>query len=100
MARLPDDVRSALRTFAFHLGNGTLARDVLADVDYRPALMEFGSDLERVFAIFANVLDVDAAGRVTNYAHAERRAAQWIRGYCEEQYRVEPPFEDWEFELA
>jgi hypothetical protein len=99
MSRLPQDVRSAFRLFAFYLGNGTLALEVLEGFDYRPALMEFGSDLERVFAIFANVLDVDTAGQVTNYAHAERRAAQWIRGYCDEHYQVDPPFEDWEFEL-
>lgn len=73
--------------------------DLLEDIDYRPALMEFGSNLERVFAIFANVLEVDDSGRVTNYDHAEYRAAQWIRSYCDEQYQVEPPFEDWEFEL-
>ena len=30
---------------------------------------------------------------------SDRRAAQWIRSYCEPTYKVEPPFEQWEMEL-
>ena len=100
MAQLPEDVRSACRFFAFFLANGTLELDLLDGIDYRPALMEFGSALEQAVAIFVNVLDVDSDGRVTNGAVAKRRAAQWIRRYCDPEYVVEPPFEDWEVELA
>jgi hypothetical protein len=64
--RLPEDVRSSLRFFAFYLANGTVDMELLADVDYRPELMRYGSDLERVFAIFSNVLEVDEEGNVTN----------------------------------
>lgn len=99
MAQIPEDVRSALRFFAFYVANGTLVMDLLEDFDYRPVVMSFGSGLEQVFAIFANVLDVDEAGRVTNYGDAEYRAAQWIRGACDPTYRIDPPFAAWETEL-
>ncbi|MEV6300529.1 hypothetical protein AB0M02_14070 [Actinoplanes sp. NPDC051861] len=99
MAQLPEDVRSAFRFFAFYLANGTLVMDVLEDFDYRPVVMTYGSGLEQVFAVFANVLDVDEAGQVTNYSDAEYRAAQWIRRACDGAYEVDPPFADWELEL-
>lgn len=100
MIRLPEDVRSSLRFFAFYLANGTVDMELLADVDYRPELMRYGSDLERVFAIFSNVLEVDEEGNVTNHDVAQRRAAQWIRRFCDPSYEVVPPFEGWEIELV
>ena len=51
------------------------------------------------FAIFLNVLDVDAEGHVANGSNAMRRAAQYLRWYCDSQYHVEPPFAAWETEL-
>jgi hypothetical protein len=100
MAQLSQQVRGSIRLFAFYLANGTLALDVLDGVDYRKNLMKYGSDLEQPFAVFANVLDVDDDGHVTNDQAAGRRAAQWIRAYCDSSYVVEPPFEDWETELV
>lgn len=99
MAQLPEDVRSALRFFAFYLANGTLVMDLLENFDYRSLLMTYGSGLEQVFAIFANILDVNDVGEVTNYGDAEYRAAQWIRRVCDSTYQVDPPFADWEIEL-
>lgn len=99
MAHLPTDVRAALRFFAFYLGNGTLDVDLLEGIDYRAHLLEFGSDLEMVFAIFANVLEVDADGNTLNNGVAQDRAAEWIRHRFDPTYRVEPPFEPWETEL-
>lgn len=99
MAQLPEDVRAALRFFAFYLANGTLVMDLLEDFDYRSTVMAYGSGLEQVFAIFANVLDVNDVGEVTNYGDAEYRAAQWIRRVCDSTYEVDPPFADWEIEL-
>ena len=57
------------------------------------------SAMEAAFAIFLNVLELAAQGRVTNAKHAEHRAAQFLRRYCDGTYEVEPPFEDWEVEL-
>jgi hypothetical protein len=90
VAQLPGDVRSAFRFFELEL---------LEDFDYRSAIMSYGSGLEQVLAIFANVLDVDETGRVTNYSEAEFRAAQWIRRFCDHDYLVDPPFAAWELEL-
>ena len=100
MTRLPVDVRTSLRFFAFFLANGTIDVDLLEGIDYRPALMEYGSALEMAFAIFTNVLEIDEEGRVTHADLAQKRAAQWIRRYCDPSYHVEPPFESWEVELA
>ncbi|MBQ0994249.1 hypothetical protein KBX08_29735 [Micromonospora sp. H61] len=99
MAHLPEDVRASFRFFAFYLANDTLVMDLLEDFDYRPVVMAHGSGLEQVFAIFANVLDVNESGEVTNYGDAEYRAAQWIRRCCDDSYKVDPPFAGWELDL-
>ncbi|WP_234319216.1 DUF7677 family protein [Streptomyces sp. NRRL S-237] len=99
VAHLPTDVRAALRFFAFFLGNGTLDVELLEGIDYREHLFTYGSDLEMVIAVFTNVLEVDDHGRTLNDGDAQYRAAQWIRGRCDPEYRVEPPFEAWETEL-
>jgi hypothetical protein len=99
MSQLPEDVRSACR-YLFFIANGTLAVELLDGIDYRSALMEFGSPLEQAFAIFMNVLDVRPDGEVRNAGDATYRAAQYVRQYCDPSYIVEPPFERWETELV
>ncbi len=99
VTHLPSDVRAALRFFAFFLGNGTLAVELLDGIDYREHLLTFGSDLEMIFAIFANVLRVDDDGQTLNDGDAQYRAAQWVRARCDPDYEVQPPFEAWETEL-
>lgn len=99
MGQLPVDVRASFRFFAFYLANGTIDVDLLDGVDYRPALFQSGSALEQVFAIYCNVLEVDANGEVLNEGDAQYRAAQWIRRYCDPAYDVEPAFQGWETEL-
>ncbi|WP_030689480.1 hypothetical protein [Streptomyces globisporus] len=99
MGHLSVDVRASLRFFAFYLANGTIDVDLLDGFDYRPALFQFGSPLEQVFAIYSNVLQVDTNGEVLNDGDAQYRAAQWIRRYCDPTYVVEPPFQAWETEL-
>ncbi|MFD7763364.1 DUF7677 family protein [Streptomyces microflavus] len=93
------DVRASLRLFAFYLANGTLDLDMLDGFDYRSTVFHSGSSLEQVFAIYSNVLQVDADGMVLNDGEAQYRVAQWVRVCCDPSYRVEPPFEDWEMEL-
>jgi hypothetical protein len=99
VGHLPVDVRASLRFFAFYLANGTIDVDLLDGFDYRPALLTFGSSLEQVFAIYGNVLEVDANGEVLNDGDAQYRAAQWIRHFCDPTYEVDPPFQAWETEL-
>lgn len=84
--------------FAFYLANGTVSPDLM-DVDYRPHLVEFGSELEMVFAIFLNVLETDEQGSPTNADEAQRRAAEWVRQYMDPAYEPDPPLEAWECEL-
>ncbi|GAA5160727.1 hypothetical protein GCM10023321_43880 [Pseudonocardia eucalypti] len=51
--RLSESARGAVRDFAFAVADGALYVDQYGDLgDYRPALMEYGSALEMVFAIF------------------------------------------------
>jgi hypothetical protein len=72
------------------VANGTLGQPVLDGIDYSFVLSEEPSALERVYAIFANVIEMDDVGNVLNAKYAERRAAQWLRSYIEPAYSVAP----------
>lgn len=98
MPKLSPSTSHAIRQFSFWIANRTVGLPLLDKVDYS-CIFEEPSALEQTYAIFANVLELDAGGTVLNAKHAERRAAQFIRSYVEPSYRVEPPFEDWEVAL-
>jgi hypothetical protein len=98
MAKLSPSTSHAIRQFSFWIANGTVGHPMLDHVDYR-AIFEEPSALEQAYAIFVNVLELDADGLVINAKNAERRAAQFIRSYVDAVYVVEPPFEDWEVAL-
>lgn len=98
MAKLSNDIRGVLRTFAFWLANGTVGHPLLDGVDYTCIFNE-PSELEQTMAIFANVIEFDEQGRVLNAKHAEQRAAQFIRSYVDVRYKVQPAFEGWVVEL-
>lgn len=98
MAKLSHSTSGAIRLFSFWLANRTAGQPLLDEIDYS-CIFEEPSALELTYAIFLNVLELDAEGQVINAKHAERRAAQWIRSYVDSKYRVEPPFEDWEVAL-
>ena len=97
--RLSPSFSGALRTFSFWIANGTVGHPLLEDVDYRSLLSEEPSALEQAYAIFANVIEMDGDGTVLNAKHAEKRAAQYLRSYCDPSYEIEPPLEGWEVEL-
>ena len=99
MQKLSSSVSGALRTFSFWVANGTLGDHILDGVDYRPILLSEPSALERLYAIFANVLECNDEGIVMNAKAAEQRAAQWLRRYIDRNYQAQPPFEDWEIAL-
>lgn len=96
--RLHPELRGVLSQFALWLANGTLGHPVLDGVDYAETLRE-PTAMETVLGIFANALELDADGAPLNARHAETRAAQWLRGYCDPAYVVEPPITDAEMEL-
>jgi hypothetical protein len=55
---------------------------MLEHVDYWEALQGSPSQMETLFAIFANVLELDEHGEPFNEKYAERRAATWLYQYC------------------
>ncbi|MES2462669.1 MAG: hypothetical protein V4671_18970 [Armatimonadota bacterium] len=95
--KLPEKVSGAFRTFAYFLSSGT--HFMLEGVDYLDVYGNEPSAIEQTFAIFANVLEYNDQGEVTNLKHAEKRATDYLRSYCDRDYRVEPPFEGWEVAL-
>jgi hypothetical protein len=98
MPKLGDSFSGALRTFAFWVSNGSVGHPLLEGFDFKLVLHE-PSAMERVFAIFANVIELDDEGTVINAKYAEHRAAQSLRAYIDPDYVVKPPFEDWEIAL-
>ncbi|MNL28858.1 hypothetical protein D3C87_1505220 [compost metagenome] len=104
---LSNDFKSALRHFVYYYTNGTLQyviddNELLKNINYREDLKDEASLVEQAFAIFANNIKMDESGKVLNFNHAMKRAAQWIRFVCREKddtYQVEPEFENWEVEL-
>lgn len=90
----------AIRRFAGWVARGSVGHPLLEGVDYWPELQDSPSQMETIFAIFANVLELDVAGEPTNEKHAERRAALAIYSYCTGQWPAdEPEFEEWEVAL-
>jgi len=87
----------ALRQFAYFMASGT--HYMLEGIDY---LSLYGSEpnaIEKVFAIFANVIELDEQGKVVNYEYAQKRATDYLRAYCDFSFNVNPPYEDWEVAL-
>ncbi|MFN8674381.1 MAG: hypothetical protein U0457_20165 [Candidatus Sericytochromatia bacterium] len=96
--KLSKELSSTLRKFSFWLANGTVGLPLLENIDYTCIFSE-PSALEQVYAIFVNVLEIDEKEIVLNAKEAEYRASQFIRSYIDENYEVEPEFEDWEVML-
>jgi len=95
--KVSNDFSGALRTFAYFMASGT--HYMLEDVKYLELYGEDPSAIEMAYAIFANVLEMDDEGQVLNFTHAQRRATDYIKSYCDPSFEVSPPFEDWEQEL-
>jgi len=95
--KLSPEVSGALRTFSYFLASGTHC--MLEGVPYLNLYGKEPSAIEQTYAIFANVLEVDEKGKVTNLKHAEKRATDYLRSYCDPSFCVDPPFEDWEVAL-
>lgn len=93
-------ISGAVRQFSYWFAHGTLGYPILEGIDYTDYTMkEESSFVEQAFAIFMNNLELDKDGSVINYKYCEQRAAQYIRGYFEAGYTVQPPLESWETEL-
>ncbi len=99
MPQLPESVRRSIHRFSFWVANRSVGHPILDGIDYS-VIFEEPSALQIAYAVFCNNLDVDSLGHVTNAKYAERRAAEWIRSYCQPGYVVDPPFEEGECDLA
>src|SRR5215469_6556524 len=97
MPHLSQSLSGALRTFSFWIANGSIGHPLLEGVDYSHIFRE-PSALEQVYAIYANVIELDESGQVINAKYAERRVAQYILQYVT-GHPAEPAFEGWEVEL-
>ena len=95
--KLGDSFSGALRTFAYFMASGT--QNTLKDIDYLSLYGEEPSAIEQVFAIYANVIELDESGQVLNAKYAEKRATDYLRSYCDSDFKVDPPYEDWEVAL-
>lgn len=95
--KLSPSVSGAFRTFSYFIASGTHFR--LEGIEYLDLYGNEPSAIEQTFAIFANVLEFDDQGKVTNLEHADKRATDYLHSYCDPNFRVEPPFEDWEIAL-
>lgn len=95
--KLSESFSGALRTFAYFLASGTHYQ--LKGVDYLDLFGTEPSAIEKVFAIYANVIELDEAGNVLNAKYAEKRAVDYLRSYCDSSFTVVPAYEDWEVAL-
>jgi hypothetical protein len=95
--KLSHGVSGALRTFSYFLASGT--HYMLEGIQYLSLYGSEPSAIEQAYAIFANVLEMDETGEVLNMRYAEKRATDYLRSYCDPNFRVEPPLEDWEVAL-
>lgn len=95
--KLSNSFSGALRTFAYFMASGT--QYTLEGVDYLSLYGNEPSAIEQVYAIFANVLELDENGKVLNAHYAQKRATDYLRSYCDPSFKVDPPYEDWEIDL-
>lgn len=95
--KLSNSFSGALRTFAYFMASGT--QYTLEGVEYLDLYGEEPSAIEQVFAIYANVIELDEQGNVLNAKYAEKRATDYLRAYCDPNFKVDPPYEDWEIAL-
>ncbi|WP_183192586.1 DUF7677 family protein [Brevibacillus fluminis] len=65
MQKLSNSFSGALRAFSFWIANGTVGLPLLEGIDYSCIFNE-PSALEQVYAIFANVIEMDDLGIVCN----------------------------------
>lgn len=87
----------ALRTFAYFMASGS--QNTLKGVNYLSLYGNEPSAIEQVFAIFANVIEMDEFGNVLNAKYAEKRATDYLHSYFDPSFKIEPPYEDWETKL-
>jgi hypothetical protein len=95
--RLSHSFSGALRTFAYFMASGSHYN--LKGINYISLYGKEPSAIEQVFAIYANVIELDEQGNVINGEYAEKRATDYLHSYCDPSFKVTPEYEYWEVEL-
>jgi hypothetical protein len=95
--KLSNSFSGSLRTFSYFMASGTHYN--LKGVDYLSLYGEEPSAIEQVFAIYANVIELDEDGNVLNDRYAQKRATDYLREYCCVDFKVDPVYEEWEITL-
>ena len=95
--KLSNSFIGALRTFAYFMASGT--QNTLQGVNYLSLYGKEPSAIEKVFAIYANVIELDENGNVLNAKYAEKRATDYLKLCLIPDFKIEPAYEDWEIEL-
>lgn len=95
--KLSHSFSGALRTFAYFMASG--GQNTLEGIDYLSFYGSEPSAIEQVFAIYADVIELDETGNVFNAKYAEKRATDYLRAYFDPSFKVDPPYEDWEVAL-
>lgn len=93
------DWRAVLSRFMLDVGNRTLDTIPLKDFDcedYGDGMIDDGGSMERMTAIFCNILRMDQNNHVINEEWCRYRASQFIRACNDESYQIKPPLKDWE----
>ncbi|PFG43359.1 hypothetical protein ATJ88_2045 [Isoptericola jiangsuensis] len=98
--KLSPGASGALRRFAGWVARGSVGHPLLEGVEYWDVLRDEASSMETLFAVFANVLELDDQGEPVNEKYAERRAAAWLYRYCTGKMpEGEAEIENWESAL-
>ena len=95
--KLSHSFKSSFRNFAYFLSSGNHYN--LKGIEYLTLYGEEPSAIEQVYAIYINVIEMDEEGTVLNASYAEKRATDHLRRYCDKEFIVTPPYEDWEVTL-
>ncbi|WP_442582761.1 DUF7677 family protein [Mesorhizobium sp. ASY16-5R] len=95
--RMHPELGGAIARFSLWVANGSVGHPLLQGVDYSDVRDE-PSAMEMLYTVFTNNLELDRDGAPLNARYCEQRAAQWLRSYCDDSYKVEPPFEEFECE--
>ncbi len=59
---------------------------MLEGIEYLTLYGNEPSAIEQVFAIYANVIELDKNGRVLNAKYAEKRVTDYLRAYFDPSY--------------
>lgn len=71
---------AAFSRFALWVANSSVGHPLMEGTDYSDVLSD-PSCMEQVFAVFGNVLRLDADGEPLNFRHAQRRVALYLYRY-------------------